>query len=132
MNEFAVKALIVKSGKFLILEQEVDGDIHFTLPGGRVQNPDYKKELKREIKEEIGVEINVQDFIGEWKFTRKDQSITTCKVYRCTLMTDEFNFSNSEDYEKIINVRWITKNEFLEGNYTSNSSLKELVANLKI
>lgn len=65
MEQIAVKAVSVNEGKFLILEQHVEGKTRYSLPGGRVQTNDFKNELKREIREETGFEIRIEKYTGE-------------------------------------------------------------------
>lgn len=131
-NERAVKGVIVKNGKFLVLEQEVEGEIFYTLPGGRINEADPEGELKREVKEETGLSIEVKEKIGSWFFIRADGTKTVCDTFLCEPLTNEIHHNKSEQYEKIRRFLWIDKEEFLEGPYSKNESLRNLISKLNI
>tara|TARA_Y100000310_G_scaffold258293_1_gene266658 strand:+ start:227 stop:451 length:225 start_codon:yes stop_codon:yes gene_type:complete len=61
----AVKAIILKEGKFLLLKQETNNKTHWELPGGKMQYGEKPEEaLKREVKEETGMEITIEKECG--------------------------------------------------------------------
>lgn len=74
VQQLAMKAVIVKNGKVLILREAATygegthrGKYH--LPGGRVEKgEDIFEALKREVLEETGLEIEIQYpiYVGEW------------------------------------------------------------------
>jgi 8-oxo-dGTP diphosphatase len=132
-EQTAVKAIIVKDGKFLLLKQHVEGKDFFTLPGGRVSNDDYESELTREVEEETGLDINIHRYVGDWHFTREsDGAKTICKTFLCEIDEGELNSEGSEDYEDIMEFIWVSKDEFLDGDYSNNESLNALVAGIDL
>jgi len=125
-EEKAVKAIIVKNGKFLVLKQYVEGKIFYTLPGGRIKSRNYKRELKREVEEETGIKIDVLKYVGQWHFVRKSNNVKTiCRTYICKTVGRVKK--RQESYEKIRQQKWLTKREFLSGKYSDNKTLLDLV-----
>ena len=128
-EQTAVKALIVKNNKFLMLKQNVAGKTWYTLPGGRVTSSDPENELKREVKEETGLDVDIIQHIGDWFFIREtDGTKTTCKTYLCKPTHENLDKSGSEDHEQIIEFIWITKKQFINGKYTDNQTLLNLIS----
>ena len=122
----AVKAIILQKGKFLLLRQKVDEKIFYTLPGGRVRSKNYKEELKREVLEETGLIIAIIKYVGSWYFVRESNGVkTVCRTYICR--TIEKSKKSPENYEIIKHEKWVSKKEFLSGNYTNNKSLLQLI-----
>lgn len=72
----AIKGIIVKDGKFLILLKSDSEDVNpntFDFPGGRLNFGEMLDEaLKREIKEETGLDIEIKNILNAWTFTKKD------------------------------------------------------------
>lgn len=81
LHEVAITAIIVKNGKYLIVQRTNDRKkfpCMWTVPGGRLEPSDYQdlpkdtkhhwynvveKTLKREVKEEVGLEIENIDYL---------------------------------------------------------------------
>ena len=70
----ALKAVIEKGGRFMILKRSEKEDIsqgEWDLPGGAVEfGEEPIKALKREVKEECGIEIEVIKPVRLWTFTK--------------------------------------------------------------
>lgn len=127
MKDQAVKAIIIKNKKVLILKQVVENTIFFGLPGGRINNGDLHNELIREIKEETDLNVKIEKYISDWSFTRKNGDITNCKIYLCTPLSDTLSDIHSEDYENIEEFLWLTSNEIKEKSFSMNSELKQII-----
>jgi ADP-ribose pyrophosphatase YjhB (NUDIX family) len=133
MEETAVKAIILKENKFLVLKQIVAGEIVYTLPGGRIKSDNLEAELKREVKEETNIDMEDFHYFGDWSFIRKTNGLkTVCKTYVGKLIKEDINFENKEEREKIQEFLWLRKDEFLKGNYSDNKSLLDLIGKLEI
>jgi ADP-ribose pyrophosphatase len=64
-----VKALIEKDGKYLFVGYELDGDMLWILPGGRLKYGEAPLEgLKREVKGETSLDIKPDRPIGMYHF----------------------------------------------------------------
>jgi 8-oxo-dGTP diphosphatase len=114
----AVKAVIDKGGKFLVLKDRETGN--WTLPGGRVEFGETPEQaLKREVKEETGMRIVVGKPVGVWWFFRNDgdQVVLTnfhCKAVGKLKLTRECS-----------DCRWVALREFISKRYaTAHPSLK--------
>jgi len=130
--DITVKGIVSKDDKFLLLKQKADDEWWYSLPGGRAQNSDLESELKREIKEEVGLDIEVLKYIGDWFFIRQSNRVKTiCKTFVCKPISGKLNSSDAEEYEDINDFIWVTKEEFLNGNYTNNKSLLNLLKKAK-
>ncbi len=128
----AVKAVILSSGNFLVLKQVVDGKVFWDLPGGRVKEKEtHAVALKREVREETGLEIEVKKRLGQWWFERiVDGEKVECETFLCYPKSTIVDISGNLGKEKISEFKWLSKKEFLQGNYpVSHDSLKELLSN---
>ncbi len=75
VQRIAMKAVIVKGGKVLILREAAtygDGTQpgRYHMPGGRLEaGENFEVALHREVKEETGLEVEVQYpiYVGEWR-----------------------------------------------------------------
>lgn len=127
----AVKAIIQNGDKFLILKQNIKGTILWDLPGGRVDHGESPYEtLHRECKEEVGLEVDILQSLGMWWFFRmNDNGQIICNTFLCKPKHQNINTSqNPDELENITEFKWVTKEEFLNGDYpVSHESLKELV-----
>jgi len=127
MTDQAVKAIILKGNKVLILKQVVEDKTFFGLPGGRINTDNHKDELIREVKEETNLDVKVKDYVADWSFTRKNQSTTTCKIYICTPTNDDLSNDNSEDYENIEKFLWLTSKDLQEERFKMDDTLKHII-----
>lgn len=83
----AVKALIVREGKVLVLKRNMNRPHHpgrFDIPGGRLDNGENPIDgLRREIREEAGIEIDVGPVLGIHHFKRDDGQLITMIIFLC-------------------------------------------------
>jgi len=133
----AVKGLIVKDGKFLILRQKLkSGKIFWDLPGGRIKyGEDAAESLKREILEEINIDTEVGKPIAVWHFFWDDDKKVqvVCITFVCrpkTAKMAEINLKkNPDNEENIVDVNWFTPDEFLKnsGKAVLDAKLKKVI-----
>jgi len=127
----AVKAIIRNNGKFLIIKEKINNQIIWDLPGGKIKYKESPEEtLLREVKEETGLDIKIISLLGlYWFFKIADKKQAVCSTFICQAKNIEVDLSkNPAKDEKIIDYRWVTKEEFLNGRYpTGHKSLKELI-----
>ena len=132
----AVKAVIQYKGKFLILKQNVKGEIIWDLPGGKVEyKEDPYKTLYREVKEETGLIVSIIKALGIFYFFRasdSDQIVIT--VFLCAIDgSAEVDITKNPINEhlgemKIDDFKWVTKKEFLTNEYKKpHESLRSLI-----
>lgn len=126
----ASKALIVKDNKFLIIKTVIDDYFDWCLPGGKVDfNETPYETLKREVKEEINIEIKTEKVIGIYWFFRKiDGNQVNCTTFLCKPLNTEIDLTQNPCAENIKEYKWITKEEFLNGDYpVPDKSLKDMI-----
>lgn len=92
-HAIAVKALIVDSGRVLLIKRN-DDDSHcpeiWEVPGGRLgEGEDPFEGLKREVREETGLEVSVGSPLQVHHFTRDDGRPITMMVFACSLESGE-------------------------------------------
>lgn len=127
----AVKAIIKKESKFLIVRQRVGNEDFWDLPGGKVEYRESPYEaLKREVREEVGLAVVTMSPVGMWWFFRKkDGGQVVCTTFLCEVLGGEVDLSKNPSAEGIAEFRWVAKEEFLGIGYpVSHLSLKELVS----
>ncbi len=80
----AMKALIVRDGKFLALELEIGRKKLWDLPGGKVEDGEEPMQtLLREVKEETALDVSVGNPVGIYHFLRKtDGLLAVCTVFK--------------------------------------------------
>ena len=126
----AVKAIIQRGEKFLVIKQEFSDKTVWDLPGGKVdydENP-YKT-LEREVMEEIHLSINIVKPLGFFWFFRFDDSQVICTTFLCTADDYDIDITKNPADENITEYRWVTKDEFLSDEYkVSHDSMKKLFA----
>ena len=129
----AVKAVIVRDGKFLVIKQVVEGRTFYGLPGGRTESDDLENEVKREVLEETGLEVTVNRHVGDWSFIRESNDVkTVIHTYLCQITGGELSDHGSEEEEQIEEYLWLTPKNFVEGDYTDNESLKDLIKGIDL
>ncbi|MFC1617799.1 NUDIX domain-containing protein [Patescibacteria group bacterium] len=129
----AVKAVIQNDNKFLTIKQNINGQIFWDLPGGKVDYGETPFDtLRREVKEEVGLDIVIEKPLGLWWFFReKDKAQVVCTTFMCRAENEEIDLENNPTEEEIVDCKWLTPAEFLSDKYpVSNESLKKLIANL--
>lgn len=111
----AMKALIERDGRFLVVKQQFSGGDYWDLPGGRVEHGETPLEtLHREVKEETGLEIEVQKPAGVWWFFRQDGNQVVCMTFFCQVKSGRVTINQNPADENISGFRWVTKKEFLQ------------------
>lgn len=128
-TEAAVKALIEKNSKILMLKAEISDWSMWIPPGGRVEFGESPMEaLHREIEEETGMDIQVQDCIGMYHFFKGpddngSQIVTT--VFRTTTSSKTVDINSNPDEDYITGYQWVKPEKLVEKNITD--SLADLV-----
>ena len=95
--DFAVKGLVIKDNKYLIVHKsDVPGDV-WELPGGRMKFGETSEEtLVREIKEESGYDVEPLQLLDTWNYIRHDNQITGV-MYLCKIIDGVFQLSDEHD-----------------------------------
>lgn len=123
----AIKAMIEKDGKYLILVRDRNDNIaageHDT-PGGVPEYGEKPEEtLRREVMEESGLEVEIIRPLKVWTVI-KEKYQTIGITYLCRYKSGEVKLS--EEHESF---EWVTGEQILEGDYPA--WLKEDVMLLK-
>lgn len=130
----AVKAVIIKGNKFLIIKEIINNKTVQDLPGGKIEYGESPyNTLHREVSEEVGLEIKIVKLFGlYWFFKTLDKKQIVCHTFLCQPKNNKVNLANNPAKdENILEYKWVTKNEFLK-NHTENidQSLIELIKKL--
>jgi 8-oxo-dGTP diphosphatase len=116
VQRVAMKAVIVKDGKVLILREAKtydEGTNHgrYHFPGGRVEpGENFEQALKREVREETGLEVELDYpvYVGEWQPVIKGvphQIVATFIVCKPTSDSEIVLSSEHDDF------KWIEPSE---------------------
>ena len=128
----AVKAIIQRNEKFLVIKQEFNNNIVWDFPGGKVdfgENP-YNT-LKREVMEEIHLSVEIIKPLGLFWFFRYDGDQVVCTTFLCKATNDAIDITKNPADENITEYRWVTKDEFLSEKYNvGHESMKQLFSSL--
>ena len=121
----AVKAIIMRGNKFLILKDKVSN--LWTLPGGRLEAGEKSEDaLVREVFEETGLEVTVGNVTGSWYFSvpsENEERVLT--NFLCNEIGGKFRLS-----DEAVEARWVTPREFLMDEYkVPHTSLKKAISN---
>ena len=106
-----VLALIVKDGKFLLIERKISMlGLHWAFPGGVNQKGETDEEaVVREAKEEVGLEVKVVKKLLERKHP---DTLVQVAYFHCELKGNQKPLIG-EDYE-ISEVAWVPAGEVLD------------------
>lgn len=102
----AVKAIILKGNKFLVIKQKFSQKTVWDFPGGRVgygESP-YQA-LKREVKEETQLSINIEKPLGLFWFFRHDDDQVVCTTFLCTTDSTQVDLSQNPSSENIVEFK---------------------------
>ena len=108
----AVKAVIVKDGKALVLK-EGSRFKGYDLPGGKIdENESIEEAIKRELHEELGLkEFKMGDLVNVYERTDyKKEGISLMLIFY-KLATGDFEIILSEEHTE---YKWISKQDVLE------------------
>lgn len=106
MQQIAMKAVIVKDSKVLILrEAATNGDGtqrgRYHMPGGRLEaGESFEAALHREVKEETGLEVAIDYpiYVGEWRPVIREVPHQIVGVFFvCTPTTNKITLSTEHD-----------------------------------
>ena len=127
----AMKALIVRDGKFLALELEIGRSKLWDLPGGKVEDGEEPMQtLLREVREETALDIEVGCPVGVYHFLRKtDGQVAVCTVFKCEAGSDAKVILPHKSNESIASSKWLSKEEFSGKAFEAPKSLKQLIEN---
>jgi len=125
----AVKALIERNGKLLVLKTLADGGTYHVLPGGKIE---YGEEplaaLERELREEISCEAEIGGPVGMYHFftgSEDDGEQVVLTVFEADIGNQRIDISNNPADEGIEEALWMSPEELV--NISDNDSLKELI-----
>lgn len=129
----AVKSIIERDGKLLVLKTKASGETYHVLPGGKIEYGESpRKALKREIREEISCSIEIGDPVGMYYFFKGpedegDQVVLT--VFEGDVRDQEVDITDNPADEGIVEAIWMRPEKLIEK--SGNSSLKELIRDYK-
>ncbi|MFP4514734.1 MAG: NUDIX hydrolase [Parcubacteria group bacterium] len=124
----AVKAIIQRGERFLVIKQKISDMDTWDLPGGKVDYGESPYDtLVREVKEEVNLSVKILRPIGFFWFFRQDKGQVICTTFLCSA-DDEIDLTKNPTGENIIEYKWVTKDEFFSDKYVvSHNSIKKLL-----
>lgn len=132
----AVKALIVHEGKFLVLHQDHTFRTSWGLPGGKVEYQETPYDaLHREVKEETNLDVEIIKPIGMYYFTmtKPPHHFIVATVFLCKPKHHHIdNHCNNVTGEKILECKWMSKDDFLKLSNPDHQSLVELISTISL
>lgn len=125
-----VKALIEKDGKYLFVGYELDGEMLWILPGGRLEYGEAPIEgLKREVRGEVSLDIEPGEPVGMYHFfigSGNDGEQVALTVYDVESFSGEVDMDTEHaEEDELESYRWMTPEEIMEENTTE--TLKEML-----
>ncbi|MFC1648192.1 NUDIX domain-containing protein [Nanoarchaeota archaeon] len=125
----AAKSLIMKDGKFLIIQENLGNELVWDFPGGKIEFGETPQEtVKREVKEEIGLDVEVGENLGVWWFIGRNKDHVVANSFLCTATSDKIDFTKNPADEEIVGHKWVTKEEFLENDcFGMDKSIKNII-----
>ena len=127
-----VKALIEKDGKYLFVGYELDGEMLWILPDGRLEHGEAPLEgLKREVKGETSLEIEPGEPVGMYHFfigSEDDGDQVSLTVFEVEEFSGEVDIDTEHaEEDELEDYRRMTPEEIMEENTTE--TLKEMLKN---
>jgi 8-oxo-dGTP diphosphatase len=125
-----VKALIEKDGKYLFVGYEMDGEMLWILPGGRLEHGESPLDgLKREVKGEVSLDIEPGEPVGMYHFfigSEDDGDQVTLTVFEVEDFSGEVDMDTKHaEEDELEGYRWMSPEEIMEENTTE--TLKEML-----
>lgn len=125
----AVKAVVMKDDKFLIIKRNSSEDVYsgeWDIPGGKVMfGEDPLGALKREVKEECGLEIEPIKPIDVWTFFKNNKQT---QVIGITFLSKLIS-GNIKLGDEHTNYKWIEFSEI--DSYKIHKGIKNIIRKLK-
>lgn len=107
----AVKGLVERDGRYLLLEQPVGDGMGWVPPGGGVEHGEtFEAALRREVREETALSVTVGDTVGAFTFTIQDVHVCVT-VFECEADGGEVD-PDAESTEPISAAGWFAPDEF--------------------
>lgn len=124
----AVKGVLLKKGKFIIVEKfKKNSSNLWDLPGGLIEDDENEIEaLNRELSEELKINSNDMNWkkIGEWCFIRNyDNVLVGVTNYICHLEDSKLKIELSNEH---ISYKWIKPKELINFNIKDHSLLQNI------
>lgn len=108
---FAVKALIERDGKILIIKRSDKArgqHYEWELPGGRMEFGETVAEaLHREVREETGLSITIRQLFRLWQFHKNQDAVVIGATFWCSPQ-DDTPLRLSEEHTE---ARWVEPEE---------------------
>lgn len=105
----AVRALIQRNGKILVIVNTDTNGVFYILPGGRQELFESLKEtLAREVNEEVGAEVKINDVIFIREYMTEDENQREVDsafhkvdiIFECHLLKEPFQTGMSSDFRQ--------------------------------
>ncbi len=112
MKEFrAVKALIEKDGKYLLIKSKNYEDDCWEVPGGRLDDGESFEEcLIREVMEEVGLKVDIVRELNSWEVEVSSRDmLLKGRTYFYSYVSGEVVLSDEQ-----IEYEWVDRDEVLE------------------
>jgi 8-oxo-dGTP diphosphatase len=124
----AVKALIIRDGKILIIKRSSKEDVYkneWDLPGGKLKFGENPIDgLKREVFEETGLKFKIIKPISVWTFFKNDRKTQVIGItFLAKPISDEIKLSKEH-----VDSKWVLPEEI--DNYQIHEEIKKLIRSL--
>ena len=109
-----MKALVVFNKKFLLVQELLNGEKFWDIPGGTIEfGEEPLATLHREIFEEVGIEVTVKETVGVYTFMSRNKDLqVVCTVFHCIpTSAPVIDITNNPAQENIINYGWFSKED---------------------
>jgi len=125
----AVKAIIERDSRILVLKTETENNSFWVLPGGKIEYGEEPLEaLEREIKEEISADAEINNPVGMYYFYIGEKGVgdqVVLTAFEADIGRQEIDISSNPADESITEYIWMTPEQLIYK--TSNDSLADLI-----